>query len=155
MKGSPKPTRILPRGANPPRIRVFLYVSAYERLIWYVANPAPAARIFALVWGSLYSIVSLADRWSGPAAGVEPVSWKEPEFPVFVSRFLVTEGWSEMEGFACATGRGRRGRSIRRLKDGARQNIIPSSVSYRSRSLSVPLARSRLRRTRMRQKWWG
>ena len=40
----------------------------------------------------------------GTGAGVEPVSWTDPEFPVLVSRFFLTEGGSEMERFACATG---------------------------------------------------
>ena len=54
-----------------------------------------------------------------------------------------------MERFACETAANAKDGVVRRPKDGARQNIIPSSISYRPRSLSVPLARSRLRRTRV------
>ena len=134
----PKPTRILPRGANPPRIRVFNTC----RLMGALSDP------------SLYSIVLLADRWSGPARALSPYRKQSPNSQCsFLASFWPKGGarWNALP----ARRRGRKGRSIRRLIDGARQNIIPSSISHRSRSLSVPLARSRLRRTRMRQKWWG
>ena len=58
-------------------------------------------------------------------------------FRVFVSRFFLAEGGSEMGRFACATGANAKDGMSRRPKDGARQNMNASSVSYRSHSVSV------------------
>ena len=62
---------------------------------------------------------------------------------MFVSRFFLAEGGERDETLCVRDGRERKGRSVRRPKDGARQNmnafvcLVPSSLAFSaSRSLS-------------------
>ena len=53
-------------------------------------------------WESKYSIVFLVARWPRPA--LSPYCEQSSKSRVFVSRFILAEGGSEVERFACATG---------------------------------------------------
>ena len=105
--------------------------------------------------------LSLAARWSRPT--LSPYHERSPnsEAEFFASSWLKGgAGWNALRARRVILRSGSRAHRKRLRPSTYRQNINASSVSYWPRSLSMPSlvlfpSRSRLRRTRVRQKWWG